>query len=93
MKYLERVKDLKTFEEINKVDESIKKEAKTLWKKEFNYLNQKDGGFPSVNNYIKSTVGAINVDLNGNVSKYNSAKKVVKWLEDQGLYAEYIIRS
>lgn len=95
MKYLEKIKNLKTFEEINKVDESIKEEAKKLWKKEFNALTKikKDWGFPSVDNYIKTTIGVINLDLDGNVSKNNSAKKVVKWFENQGLYAEYIIRN
>jgi len=92
MKYTDRVKNLKTFEEIYAVEQQIKKEAESLWEKEFVSLNAKDDGFPATHSYIESTVGAIYANLDGNFSKYDSAKKVINWLEAQGLYAKYIER-
>ncbi len=87
--YVNKIKNL-DINEIFDLNKKICKEAEELWKKEFKALNKKDGGFPSTHSYINSTVGAISVDVDGNNSKYQSAKKVINWLESQGLYAEYI---
>jgi hypothetical protein len=87
--YVNKIKSL-DINQIFDLNEKILKEAEELWKKEFKSLNRKDVGFPSTRSYIKSTVGAISVDVDGNSSKYRSAKKVINWLESQGLYAEYI---
>ena len=82
--YVNKIKSL-DINQIFDLNEKILKEAEELWKKEFKSLNRKDVGFPSTR-----TVGAISVDVDGNSSKYRSAKKVINWLESQGLYAEYI---